>query len=159
MRLVPIWVTLLDPICVFHGIPIRAVFPLADHVLPSLMMQPETFTFYILHFMHLADAFIQSDLHCIQVTVTCFPWESNPWSWRLLAPCSTSWATGKLRWDISSPCAIGPYGVTSRKLMSLNPFWEEVTPQCASSKRKGLGCFRDSSSWPSLCSPVLSSAL
>ncbi len=29
-------------------------------------------------FMHLADAFIQSDLHCIQVTVTCFPWESNP---------------------------------------------------------------------------------
>ncbi len=38
-------------------------------------------------FMHLADAFIQSDLHCIQVTVlhfisSCFPWESNPWSWR-----------------------------------------------------------------------------
>ncbi len=30
--------------------------------------------------MHLADAFIQSDLHCIQVTVlhltsSCFPWE------------------------------------------------------------------------------------
>ncbi len=35
----------------------------------------QTFTFT---FMHLADAFIQSDLHCIQVTVTCFPWESNP---------------------------------------------------------------------------------
>ncbi len=38
-------------------------------------------------FMHLADAFIQSDLHCIQVTVlhfisSCFPWESNPCSWR-----------------------------------------------------------------------------
>ncbi len=35
----------------------------------------KTFTF-----MHLADAFIQSDLHCIQVTVlhlisSCFPWE------------------------------------------------------------------------------------
>ncbi len=29
------------PICVFHGIPIKAVFPQADHVLPSLMMQPE----------------------------------------------------------------------------------------------------------------------
>ncbi len=34
-------------------------------------------------FAHLADAFIQSDLHCIQVTVlhlisSCFPWESNP---------------------------------------------------------------------------------
>ncbi len=33
-------------------------------------------------FMHLADASIQSDLHCIQVTVlhlisSCFPWESN----------------------------------------------------------------------------------
>ncbi len=34
--------------------------------------------------MHLADAFIQSDLHCIQVTVfffffvsSCFPWESR----------------------------------------------------------------------------------
>ncbi len=37
--------------------------------------------------LHLADTFIQSDLHCIQVTVlhlisSCFPWESNPWSWR-----------------------------------------------------------------------------
>ncbi len=34
-------------------------------------------------FMHLADAFIQGDLHCIQVTVlhfisSCFPWELNP---------------------------------------------------------------------------------
>ncbi len=41
----------------------------------SANYQPITFTFT---FMHLADAFIQSDLHCIQVTVTCFPWESNP---------------------------------------------------------------------------------
>ncbi len=37
---------------------------------------------YHLH-LHLADAFIQSNLHCIQVTVlhfisSCFPWESNP---------------------------------------------------------------------------------
>ncbi len=46
------------------------------------LVNHETFTFT---FMHLADAFIQSDLHCIQVTVTvlhflsaCFPWESNP---------------------------------------------------------------------------------
>ncbi len=39
-----------------------------------------TFTFT---FMHFADTFIQSDLHCIQVTVlhfisSCFPWELNP---------------------------------------------------------------------------------
>ncbi len=40
--------------------------------------------FYITFtFIHLADAFIQSDFHCIQVTVlhltsSCFPWESNP---------------------------------------------------------------------------------
>ncbi len=46
-----------------------------------------TFYIFTFTFMHLADAFIQSDLHCIQVTVlhfisSCFPWESNPWSWR-----------------------------------------------------------------------------
>ncbi len=44
--------------------------------------------------------------------------------------------------------------------MSLNPLWEEVTPQCASSKRARfpvlsksycLGCSRNNSSWPSLC--------
>ncbi len=33
-------------------------------------------------FMHLADAFIQSDLQCIQaihfLVSTCVPWESNP---------------------------------------------------------------------------------
>ncbi len=33
-------------------------------------------------FMHLADAFIQSDLQCIQAihffVITCVPWESNP---------------------------------------------------------------------------------
>ncbi len=29
------------PICVFHSILTGAMFPLADHVLPSLMMQPE----------------------------------------------------------------------------------------------------------------------
>ncbi len=50
---------------------------------------PEKFPWFLFTFtfMHLADAFIQSDLHCIQVTVlhfisSCFPWESNPWSWR-----------------------------------------------------------------------------
>ncbi len=36
---------------------------------------------YIYTFMHLADAFIQSDLQCIQaihVFCQCVPWESNP---------------------------------------------------------------------------------
>ncbi len=42
-----------------------------------LLCHSFTFTF-----MHLADAFIQSDLHCMQVTVlhfisSCFPWEWN----------------------------------------------------------------------------------
>ncbi len=51
--------------------------------------------------MHLADAFIQSDLHCIQVTVSTFyqlllSLGIEPMILALLAPCSTSWATGKL---------------------------------------------------------------
>ncbi len=58
---------------------------------------------YILHFyifMHLADAFIQSDLHCIQVTVSTFDQlllslGFEPMILALLTPCSTSWATGK----------------------------------------------------------------
>ncbi len=52
-------------------------------------------------FMHLADAFIQSDLHCIQVTVFTFyqlllSLGIEPMILALLAPCSTIWATGKL---------------------------------------------------------------
>ncbi len=52
-------------------------------------------------FMHLADAFIQSDLHCIQVTVFTFDQlllslGIEPMILALLAPCSTIWATGKL---------------------------------------------------------------
>ncbi len=49
----------------------------------------------------LADAFIQSDLHCIQVTVSTFyqlllSLGIEPMILALLTPCSTSWATGKL---------------------------------------------------------------
>ncbi len=56
-----------------------------------------TFTFT---FMHLADTFIQSDLHCIQVTVSTFDQVLlslgiEPMILALLTPCSTSWATGK----------------------------------------------------------------
>ncbi len=57
---------------------------------------PKTITF-----THLADAFIQSDLHCIQVTVFTFyqlllSLGIEPMILALLAPCSTIWATGKL---------------------------------------------------------------
>ncbi len=46
-------------------------------------------------FTHLADAFIQSDLHCIQVTVSTFyqlllSLGIEPMILALLAPCSTS---------------------------------------------------------------------
>ncbi len=50
-----------------------------------------TFTFT---FMHLADAFIQSDLQCIQAiqffSSMCVPWELNPWPFALLTQCSTT---------------------------------------------------------------------
>ncbi len=44
--------------------------------------------------MHLADAFIQSDLQCIQTihvfVSMCVPWESNPQPFALLTQCSTT---------------------------------------------------------------------
>ncbi len=48
-------------------------------------------------FMHLADAFIQIDLQCIQaihVLSACVPWESNPQPFALLTQCSNHSATG-----------------------------------------------------------------
>ncbi len=59
---------------------------------PLLHFDGFTFTFT---FMHLADAFIQSDLHCIQVTVSTFyqlllSLGIEPMILALLAPCSTS---------------------------------------------------------------------
>ncbi len=56
----------------------------------SEIVSGNTFTF-----MHLADAFIQSDLHCIQVTVSTFyqlllSLGIEPMILALLAPCSTS---------------------------------------------------------------------
>ncbi len=63
---------------------------------------------YTFTFMHLADAFIQSDLQCIQVTLQHFTFDQlllslgiEPMILVLLAPCSTSWATGKLTFDSS----------------------------------------------------------
>ncbi len=49
-------------------------------------------------FMHLADAFIQSDLHFIQVSTfdqLLLSLGIEPMILALLVPCSTSWATGK----------------------------------------------------------------
>ncbi len=51
--------------------------------------------------IHLADAFIQSDLHCIQVTVSTFyqlllSLGIEPMILALLAPCSIIWAIGKI---------------------------------------------------------------
>ncbi len=45
-------------------------------------------------FLHLADAFIQSDLQCIRAInvffiITCVPWELNPQPFALLTQCST----------------------------------------------------------------------
>ncbi len=44
--------------------------------------------------MHLADAFIQSELQCIQVihffVTMCVPWELNPQHFALLMQCSTT---------------------------------------------------------------------
>ncbi len=44
--------------------------------------------------MHLADAFIQSDLQCIQaihfLISMCVPWELNPRPFALLTQCSTT---------------------------------------------------------------------
>ncbi len=74
---------------------------ISRHPLKFILFSPKsntiTFTFT---FMHLADAFIQSDLHCIQVTVSTFyqlllSLGIEPMILALLAPCSTSWATGK----------------------------------------------------------------
>ncbi len=65
-----------------------------------MQIKKESSDFYIyitFTFMHLADAFIQSDLHCIQVTVyqLLLSLGIEPMILALLAPCSTIWATGK----------------------------------------------------------------
>ncbi len=70
-----------------------------ENMLKAMMtIYCSTFTF-----MHLADAFIQSDLHCIQVTVFTFlsllSLGIEPMILPLLAPCSTIWATGRLNSD------------------------------------------------------------
>ncbi len=81
--------------------------------------------------MHLADAFIQSDLHCIQVTVFTFyqlllSLGIEPMILALLMPCSTIWATGKLLslkepWEINLPeKAINSQGGSHRHVMTIH---------------------------------------
>ncbi len=57
----------------------------------SALISSKYFTFTL---MHLADAFIQRDLHCIQVihfiVSMCVPWESNPQPFALLTQYSTT---------------------------------------------------------------------
>ncbi len=58
-------------------------------------------------FMHLADAFIQSDLHCILSYSFTFyqlllSLGIEPMLLALLAPCSTIWATGKLNHHVTA---------------------------------------------------------
>ncbi len=62
-----------------------------DELVPLL----DLFTFTFI-FMHLADAFIQSGLQCIQVIIIiffismCVSWELNPQPFALLTQCSTT---------------------------------------------------------------------
>ncbi len=69
-------------------------YTILEETVPQLMVQWKIITAYFT-FMHLADAFIQSNLHCIQVTVSTFDQlllslGIEPMILALLAPCSTS---------------------------------------------------------------------
>ncbi len=88
-----------------------------EKVLSSCIKRLKSFWHHYLFtftFMHLADAFIQSDLLCIQVTVFTFyqlllSLGIEPMILALLAPCSTIWATGKLIvWLYSVPWLFCP---------------------------------------------------
>ncbi len=61
-----------------------------SHVNPTMRM----YFNITLTFMHLADAFIQSDLQLHSgysfLISMCFPWESNPQPFALLTQCSTT---------------------------------------------------------------------
>ncbi len=63
--------------------------PLPRHVFPYNFI-----LFYTFKFMHLADAFIQSDLQLHSgykfFVSMCVPWESNPQPFALLTQCSTT---------------------------------------------------------------------
>ncbi len=78
---------------------IKLLFPLCMQCETGLCVLANYLFLHAFTFMHLSDAFIQSDLHCIQVTVFTFlsalAFPGNR-ILALLAPCSTIWATGKL---------------------------------------------------------------
>ncbi len=81
------------------------------HQMLTSVLKLLTFTF-----MHLADAFIQSDLHCIQVTVyqLLLSLGIEPMILALLAPCSTIWATGK-----PFTCRFLALNITAHQLLAI----------------------------------------
>ncbi len=92
-------------------------------------------------FMYLADAFVQSDLHCSQVTVFYtfflsalgfFP-GNRTHDLALLAPCSTIWATGKLTSVFTSVCpstAVLQHA-TAQYRYCKQVYYIEISCQCA----------------------------
>ncbi len=79
---------------VLYAPKIKNIRPSLKVLYPFRDVQGLKFTFT---FMHLADAFIQSDLQCIQVMLfffvsMCVPWELNPRTFALLTQCS--WSIG-----------------------------------------------------------------
>ncbi len=78
----------------------RSITCLKSNYFLQFWQDGNNFVQSIFTFTHLADAFIQSDLHCIQVIVFTFyqlllSLGIEPMILALLAPCSTIWATGK----------------------------------------------------------------
>ncbi len=73
---------------------LKLFFLLCEHLRSEILQKNVRLAFtFIFTFMHLADAFIQSNLQCIQAIHffnTCVHWELNPQPFALLTQCSTT---------------------------------------------------------------------
>ncbi len=71
-----------------------------NHLLADIILKYRysLYLFKNITFTHLADAFIQSDLQCIQIYIfsMCVPWELNPQPFALLMQCSTTEPQGHI---------------------------------------------------------------
>lgn len=71
---------------------------ISEIMLVPLLTERNKHQCYSFTIMNMAYAFLLSDLHCSQGGThsisTCIPWNSNPWTWQLLAPLSTGWDIG-----------------------------------------------------------------